>query len=209
MIRKQLQFLRSKVIVIDGTIACGKTSLGSHIATMLNSYAIPAVFLEEFVDNDILSMFIKNPKKHAAMFSMLMLEKKKTTFFNAHKIAGNGFCVIIDRSLYGNKPFAIVNKPFFSFVDWQYYVRCFNRAILATPRGDYGIALDVSLEDTKIRIKRRNRQSEVNGYTHEYLSHLYIEYKKVIPEKYLHVDFSDKYRYLNDKIVVNILLQLE
>jgi deoxyadenosine/deoxycytidine kinase len=73
---ERLRTLRGAVIVIEGIIGSGKTSLGRKLTQMIAGSNIPCKFFEEEVNDELLALFLKDMKKYAFTFQLFMLANR-------------------------------------------------------------------------------------------------------------------------------------
>lgn len=113
---RELRSLIGGIYAIEGGIGVGKTTLGTSVVAMLNGLGIPAVFLEEHLNNHLLELFYrgnsdKTLPNYAFAFQMCMLMGCQNNYvraqFESGRIGGGARkVVIIDRTVWGNAVFA-------------------------------------------------------------------------------------------------------
>src|SRR3990167_5943525 len=98
-----LRHLRGSIILIEGIIGAGKTTLAYKMTDLLTRVGIPVKFFEENVNGYLLDLFLKDMKKYAFAFQLLMPAQRRNIYLQAMEFSRmyNGVS-IIDRSLYGD-----------------------------------------------------------------------------------------------------------
>lgn len=172
--------LSGKIIALDGLIGAGKTVLGSSMETYLNNtLGLKARFFEEVVDKGVLAEYIADMKNQAFRFQMKMLRTRLEILEDAKIFSQSGGVSILDRSTIGDMAFARMQKDSGIFTDqeWTEYTEIISKHI------DGGvdfivIYLDCSVDVSMHRIRKRGTESEISGYTKEYLEHLGSSHKE-------------------------------
>lgn len=206
----QYRRLRGSIIALEGLISAGKTTLGKHIESYLNGINIPCRFFPEYVNPDLLDQFIKNMKKYAYSFQMIMLCKRIEIYRQALEFSKLGGVAIIDRSLWGDMTFAKMQhrQGNISDEEWDCYCSMVKHEIMIEP--DVMIYLDCNIETSMARLKNRGNRNEVNGYSSEYLKTLDDTYKEEF-QKWKHslivMDWNHYIDWKNDTSIVPKFIQ--
>lgn len=97
---ERLRHLRGAIILVEGIIGAGKSTLSHKLYNLLKHAGIPVLFLEEEVDPVMLDLFLSDMKKYAFAFQMLMLVQRQKIYMQGLDFARkeNGV-VIIDVSV--------------------------------------------------------------------------------------------------------------
>lgn len=179
-IKKQFKFLKGSVIVIDGIIGVGKSTLGNSITKYLNRACISTKFFPEYFNKQLLDYFLSDIKTHAFMFQVIMANTRVELYRRALLFAQSGGISIIDRSILGDIAFASMYHENGDITSEQYniYWSIINEAKdLYAP--DYTIFLNCDIDTCTRRIKNRNIDSEVSTYDTDYHNRLVKSYKNV------------------------------
>lgn len=186
-------FLQGKVIVVEGNVGSGKSSSGKEMARFLSEdCGLPAVYLPEYVDIELLKEFIQNMKMYSYTFQLFMLERRAEIYRNAMLLSSRGHVVIIDRMMHGDLAFAHLhfkrgNISAFQFDNYRARMQSFgfNEPALT-------IFLDVSPECALRRAKKRARKGET--YNLEYFQEIkdaYDEVMKTYRGNVLNIDYEE------------------
>lgn len=189
---ERLRTLRGAVLVIEGIIGSGKTSLGEKLTQMITNSGIPCKFFQEEVNLPLLELFLKDMKKYAFSFQLYMLSTRQKVYREAIEFSRreNGVA-IIDRSLHGDIAFASMHNDAgnISNEEWNVYEDIVSSNSLPEPT--VVIYLEVLPEVAIERINKRNRGSEVSKYTLEYLRELDTCYKVSMEESRIPIKYID------------------
>lgn len=178
---ERLRSLRGSILVIEGNIGSGKTTLGNKLVKFFNDNDIPAMFYEEHINKPLLELFMADMNKYAFAMQMYMLTCRKQTYIEANTFARlNNGVSIIDRSMYGDYVFANMHYKAgrINDIEWTIYTETINSYKL--PQPTHMLFLSVTPEVAMERIKSRNRGSEIKSYSINYLSDLDNTYQEVI-----------------------------
>ena len=96
------------IVVIEGPIGAGKTTLGRSIEALLHKYNIKCKFFKEYKHDVLLQHYIKNMSTEAYSFQIIMLRERFTIYMKAIELARQGYAVFMDRSLVGDLAFALM-----------------------------------------------------------------------------------------------------
>ena len=203
--------LRGSVITIEGLIGIGKTTLGRAIVNYLSSNGFNARFYPEYVNEDFLKTYIANMEKYSFSFQLFMLEKRIEIYNEAQRFAETGGIAIIDRSINGDYTFALMQlkKGFFDDEEWQVYLSILRKEKIPEP--SLTLYLICSPETSMRRVKKRGIQSEINGYTIEYMKELnaaYNESMKTVKHPLVTVDWEYDVG-VDDVVVTEVLKKIK
>lgn len=204
---ERLRHLRGAIILVEGIIGAGKSTLSHKLYNLLKHADIPVLFLEEEVDPIMLDLFLSDMKKYAFAFQMLMLVQRQKIYMQGLDFARkeNGV-VIIDRSLYGDMAFCAlhVDHGNISDIEWKAYESVMSSTPL--PQPSYILYLEVTPEVALERIRARNRGKEASAYTLDYLHDLDVNYKVAMEESRIPIQYIDwnAPSHLNDEELAEI-----
>lgn len=181
--------MAGKIITIEGTIGVGKTTLGRSMVRWLQNIGVECtIFLEEAFDAALLTKFIefnmahpKDHNPHAARFQMDMLRRRQDTYATAEAYAARGYFVVVDRSLFGDTAFALLQKDDGNMDarQWADYESLMHEVELHEPT--FTLYLDCAPELAFERMRRRGRESE-KDYTLKYFRDLASAYAHVLKQ---------------------------
>lgn len=179
---EEFTFLRGRIFVIEGLIGVGKTTLGKSLEKYLTQIGIECKFFPEYVNNDLLDLYIKNMNREAFAFQLFMLSKRIDIYREATAFTKTGGIAIIDRSIHGDMAFAYMQKEkgFISEEEWSIYLKIVKSEIQLEPSAT--VFLNCDIDKCFTRLKIRGNKSEATGYTQEYFQDLSKAYSYIINE---------------------------
>lgn len=170
-----------KIIILEGNIAAGKSTLCALLERKLSAKA----FYEPVEENPYLGLFYENPKKWAFNLQTWFLNKRMQIYSEAVEYAlRTGQPVIIDRSAVGDYAFGLVNfesgnMSKTSFYAYQAVWECGLGMLRRFPPTAV-VYLDVGATECRRRIREvRCREFEM-GIPEDYLRRLGKAYQKVL-----------------------------
>jgi deoxyadenosine/deoxycytidine kinase len=187
--------LKGSVFTIEGTIGVGKTTLGRSVESYLNEIGLSAKFFPEYVNIELLDQYIYDMKRYAYTFQMVMLCKRIEIYRKAEQFAQNGGVALVDRSIIGDLTFAQMqyDSGNFSTSEWETYRSLMRQEIQLVPTGS--LYLRCAPETSLVRVKARGIETEVKGYTVEYMKMLNDAYEKSIAQctnvRHIIIDWND------------------
>lgn len=205
---ERFKHLRGSIILVEGIIGAGKSTLGRRLTSMLNEIGISARHYDEEVNMPLLELFLSDMKKYAFAFQMYMLQHRQAVYRDAITYCErhNGVA-IVDRSLFGDIAFARMHHTGSNISDdeWKVYESTISSNSLRVPSAI--LYLDVTPDVAMRRIKARNRGSEASEYDVQYLQALHDNYIKAMDHEYyqvLHIDWNQDSD-LGEETLVNLL----
>ncbi len=198
-------FLRGSIIVLEGSIGSGKTTLGKSICVYLNNIGIRSKFYPETVYKEYLSIFISDMNKYALGYELFCSLQRLQTYNQVLSDRNKGIVCIVDRSFDGDVVFSNVLFKDKILTKLEHEI-CNKWAIdnsdLVPP--DYVIYLNSTPETCLLRTKIRNRPGE-DGYNIDYYIKLDAEYKNIfnnmsVFRKKIKLDWNDDILKENDTI---------
>ncbi|WP_199911293.1 deoxynucleoside kinase [Candidatus Borreliella tachyglossi] len=159
------------MIIIEGLIGVGKTTLGNILSKELD---IP--FYSELSDEftlSILDKFYKDKSRWAFPVQINFLNER----FKLIKSIFRAKRGILDRSIYGDRVFATLlnDGGYISEDEYRIYINLLDNMLEHSQRPILMIYLDCSIEEVERRIENRNRNFET-GIPREYLEGLNQRY---------------------------------
>ena len=200
------------IIILEGLISAGKTTLGNSLRKLFEQHNIKVIFFIEYKNDELLAVYVENMAQEAYGYQIMMLRERIHVYQMAQQKAQQGYVVIIDRSKAGDLAFALMQKDkgYFNNKQWAAY-----QSVLQSPTDicpSIIAYLDVNPTQAYQRMLVRQQACEVKGYTEQYFIDLYQSYKKAqkyINVKMQHLDWSTDYDvidgYLEDKITIKFL----
>lgn len=189
---EKLRHLRGSIILIEGIIGAGKSTLGASLHRALSRAGIACEFFEENVDPKLLELFLSDKQKYAFAMQTVLLVQRQKTYMKAIQFARreNGVS-IVDRSLYGDIAFAKMHYKSgrIDAKEWAVYESLISNSPL--PQPSYILYLDVTPEVALGRIQSRNRGSEAASYNVEYLQELGSSYREAMSASVLPISILD------------------
>jgi deoxyadenosine/deoxycytidine kinase len=179
---EKYKFLKGSILIVEGNISSGKSTLTKHMSKFLNEIGIKAHVYEEPILQSYLELFLSDMKRYAFGFQMSMLLERQCLYDRAQKFADEGGVAIVDRGFHGDKVFAILHNENGNITDaeMRIYEDVFSRMQFQAP--SFVLYLEV---DPKVNVKRcnsRSRNGECNAYKISYFQKLNELYEIMITE---------------------------
>jgi deoxyadenosine/deoxycytidine kinase len=161
-------FFKGMVIVLEGLIGAGKTTLGSSMEEHFIKDGMKAKFFPEYRNDELLNMYLTDMKKYSFHFQIVMIMKRIEIYKEAIKFAAEGGVAIVDRGIFGDMAFSLMQykKKFFTEEEYKVYFSVIEKEMLNTPH--LILYLKTSPEIAFERMQKRNIAGEVGAYTLEY-----------------------------------------
>lgn len=158
------------MIVIDGVVGVGKSTLMNILAEELNMVK----FEEPVIENPILPKFYENRKRYAFPSQVFFLNSRFAHLKEAGKIED----CILDRSIYGDAIFAkmLCKSGDMTSEEFAIYEELLENMIDHIKEPKLMIYLEVSVDEAMRRIRKRGRDFE-QKVEREYWESLNQEYK--------------------------------
>ena len=178
--RKPLTTPRGKLVIIEGNIGVGKTTLSQRLATLLKY----KLFLEPTSKNPYLEKFYAEPKKYALKLQLWIFQQRLMIYIQAVKhMFETGQGVLLDRSVFSDKVFADVGFADSNITPegYGFYMSIRVRALEGLPIPHVTLFLNTDPKVCQQRIKTRGRSCE-KGIPVSYLQSLHDAYQVFIAE---------------------------
>lgn len=178
-----------KMIIIEGNIGAGKSTLTKKLAERINARA----FYEPVEANPYLDKFYKDPQKYALSMQFYLMSVRYEMHLEGIKyIWRTGNPVIYDRSIYGDYVFAKKNwlDGNMSDLDFENYNKMRNVMFRSLMIPHITLYLNNDPEKTAKNIRERSRDCE---------QEIPIEYLKGLSD--LYKEFSAEMRGLGSRVV--------
>lgn len=165
------------IIIFDGVIGAGKTSLAKKVSEKLN-----IKLFEELCNEDtttLLDVFYKDQKRWSFTLQIHFLNERfrmiKEIQQNKNPQLASG---ILDRSIFGDRIFADLLNDDGMMTDEEFrtYETLLNNMLQHVKDPQLLVYIDCETDVAMERIKKRNRESE-EGLPWNYLNNLNIKYK--------------------------------
>lgn len=164
-------------VSILGLIGSGKSTLVENLAS--KSGFIP--YREPVESNPFLELYYQDPTRwlYAMQVNLLFERYKQSQEAFLRSISGED--TVIDSSIYSDAAFALVQRQSNYFTDREYlsYLNMHKVIASQTAYPDLTVWLELSLEATLERIRKRSRECEAS-IPIKYLSDLYEAYKVIL-----------------------------
>ena len=197
----------SKLIVIEGNMAIGKSTMAKNLGELLNYHV-----LDEPVDsNPYLEKFYIEPKRYAFEMQLWIMMRRYQMHRDAYlHIAETGQPVLMDRSIYGDAIFAKVNYQEQNIGENSYetYLQI-KKTLISTIRvPDVVIYLDSSVDKIYERLRKRSRSCEIL-IPRSYVEKLQKVYKQWLESLYMEpqslVQVFDHSDFVNPSDIINLM----
>ena len=151
------------LIILEGGIAAGKTTLLKALAEQYGFFAIE----EPVVNNPFLELFYADPPKYAYPFQMWFLEQRIGHYRQATEFAMNNpqTIVILDRSVFSDYVFALngYKDGIISEEQFGCYMEKYTAAVTELPQPSAMLYLDVPPEVCLYRIQNIRKRACEQG----------------------------------------------
>ncbi len=174
---KKILYMNLGIIILEGGIGTGKSTLGKSIVEYYNSKGLPSVYLPEFGDIDLLNYYISHMKEFAFSFQTIMIRERINLINKALRLIEEGkYLVVVDRGIIGDLCFAkMLHKE--GYISDEQYKIYGNLATLDSITNGGGVPIRIVYLRNHVdvllkRIKKRGIESEIKGYNNKYLEDL-------------------------------------
>lgn len=179
---ERFKFLKGSILVVEGNISSGKSTLTKDMAKFLNEIGIKAFVYEEPILTTYLELFLSDMKRYAFGFQMSMLLERQCLYDRAQQFAGAGGVAIVDRGFYGDKVFAVLHHENGNISDKEMsvYEDVFSRMEFQAP--SFVLYLEVDPAVNVHRCNIRSRGGECGAYTIDYFEKLNELYELMLDQ---------------------------
>tara|TARA_B100001173_G_scaffold310596_1_gene325558 strand:+ start:279 stop:1355 length:1077 start_codon:yes stop_codon:yes gene_type:complete len=194
--------IKEQILVFEGNIGVGKTSLAQKIAS---DYQLP-ILLENYSQNPYLEKFYDQPERFAFPLENYFLEDRFRQFNQFLKAAAGEKKAVADHSLLKSLVFAKINL---SSIHFEAFIKDFERLSAELVFKQKVIFLYKPIEKLIEQIKNRGRNYE-QKITQDYLEKIEMGYKNLQKEGFSSsqqsIDLSDL-DFVHDEMAYQIILQ--
>ena len=205
----------ANIIIIEGLIGSGKTSLGKYLEKLYTTFGKDVKLFVENVDQQLLELYLSNQEKYAFTFQSVVAVQKLDIMKQAVELSKKGTTVIIDRGICGDMAFVEMLKERHCFNDEELliYFNMLKKYAENNKISIFGhedikykvIFLECLPEVAFQRMLKRGNENEKKKYDITYFEHLNTSYHKLL-DKYFGKDVS--YIDYNDILDVDKLLHI-
>jgi deoxyadenosine/deoxycytidine kinase len=179
----RLDKFRGKIIVIEGSIAVGKSTTCLALKRLFDLAGIPCSLFKEDPGLKGLDYFLGEKQKRAFPFQTLMVGNRLLSYQRAtFRALQNGEVVIMDRSLDGDRAFENMHREEGNISEQEHEV--YMEHVMANAQyfiKPYAVVyLYSSVEKARERIERRGNVGEIEAYTPKYLTDLNRNYERCL-----------------------------
>ena len=174
---------RKKLVIVEGNISAGKSTLSSELAQLLNYALMP----EPALDNPYLKKFYKQPTKYALTMQLYLLRLRYSHYIRSLRLLYSPTeqpieGVILDRSIFSDAVFAEQNfeDGHISQRGMAYYRRMRGQMMRGLPLPDLCLYLDVTPEECLRRINEVRMRECESGIPLRYLQGLERLYNRLL-----------------------------
>ena len=172
--------MHSKIVVIEGIIGAGKTTLAKRLGDDLGL----AVMEEPVETNPYLDVFYQDPPRYAFEMQMHLLFRRHAAQREASWRCANGAKgVVLDRSLPGDRVFCRLHRAAGNIgpLGWETYDHAFHIMTVDMLPPRIMVYLDTPPDDAIKRVRARGRAVE-GGVDLSYLKALSAGYEELLAE---------------------------
>jgi len=189
--QKKNKNVRGKLIVLEGVIAAGKSTLATALEAYLTKTGFPVKVLVEPLDLAFLALYQSNIERYAFPFQCVMARERMQVYLGALRAIEDGWYIVMDRSLVGDVAFAVMQKEqnFFTDAEWRVYNslvgltdtngQCKSIDAHFMPEATI-IYLEVTPEEAFRRMLIRGNENEKKAYTQAYFQNLHRAYESAV-----------------------------
>jgi deoxyguanosine kinase len=195
-------FSENQLLVFEGNIGVGKTSLSQKIA---EDYQVTAL-LEKFNKNPYLEKFYDQPEHFALPLEKYFLEERFRQFYDFSKLPLSKKVAVADHSFFKSLIFAKINLSPSAFVDFK---KSYTKLSLQRAEPNKVIFLHQSIDKLMEHIKSRGRPYEQN-ISEKYLQKIALGYENHMKAErglsFQSIDLTDL-DFVNEEMAYQIILQ--
>jgi deoxyadenosine/deoxycytidine kinase len=176
-------FFKGIVIVLEGLIGVGKTTLGQSLLKYFQNAGIKCKFFKEFINKPLLDMYLGDKAKYAFHFQSIMIRERINIYKKAVKFARKGGLAIIDRGIAGDRAFAKMqdDNGFFTETEYTVYKSLIEEEKITSP--DITLYLKTDPKIAYERMQKRGNEAEKQSYTLKYFEDLHIAHMDIFKEE--------------------------
>lgn len=174
-----MSILPGEIIDLEGNITSGKSTIGKYLEEYLNSIGKKTKYYPEPRDEEKLMEYISDMKKYGYSFQMHMLKMRLDLLKQALKDKEEGYIVILDRNLLGDRIFALLQVENKNMTDEEYdnYLKLSAQACT-----EPDLIIYLKSDPYKSYERMKKRKTDGKGYDLEYMIKLHELHEQVINE---------------------------
>jgi len=197
-------FFKGTVLVLEGLIGVGKTTLGKSLKKYFTDSGIKCKFFKEYMNKELLVMYLEDKEKYAFLFQGIMVTKRVQIYKKALEFSRQGGFAIVDRGIMGDMAFAKMqfDNGFFTPKEYDTYNSLIKKERISSP--DITLYLKTSPKVAFDRMLNRGSEAEKKSYTLKYFQDLESAHLKIF-ENNINVIVTD-FDWNEEKEIKNLCL---
>lgn len=206
-------FFKGIVLILEGLIGTGKTTLGKSLEAYFIKAGIKCKFFTEYKNDDLLNMYLRDKEKYAFHFQSIMIIKRIEIYKEAMDFSKQGGLAIVDRGIMGDMAFAKMqfDNSYFTDEEYKVYKSLIKKEKLQVAH--ITVFLKTEPEVAFERMKNRGNEEEKKSYSLNYFQELekaHLEvFKNNIEISVTEFDWNEEkqisYSHLNENTIRNFL----
>lgn len=179
--QREFDVLRGRIIVLEASVASGKTCLARSIVHHLKERGLDARCFAEFFSKDLLDLYLSDRQRYGFSFQIIMavtrIERYRTEIVD---YARNGGIAVVDRFAVGDNAFErmLYKEGLINEEEHRVYWAVM-RMLKTVQAPDYTVYLKCTPETCLDRVKTRGIESEVKAYNLDFFRKLQSAHEEV------------------------------
>jgi deoxyadenosine/deoxycytidine kinase len=179
------------VIIIDGNICSGKTSIIDGLVKKLSDDNINVKSFDEPINDDLLNLYLSDMNKYSMAFQYYVAVMKNNIYEKAIKHDG---IAIIDRSYYGDNTFYEYQMNKFNYPDDNIY---HSLNLHKDDERIVSIYVNCDIERIIERLQVRSK-NEIDNYDERYLSDIEMNMKRKCKDHIQVINNDELHKAINE-----------